>query len=56
MIQNKKGLIIAYPWVKMYIHLRCYIVEFEIEAGIQKDSTWGISHSQQIESYNMSTT
>ena len=51
----KKGLIMTYPQLKIYIHLRCYIAELEIEAGIQKDSKWGISHTKQIESYNILT-
>ena len=40
----KKGFIIAYPQFKVYVHLRCYMVELEIKAGIQKDVQWGFSH------------
>ena len=38
MVQNKKRLNYAYPRVKINIHIKFYIVELEIEAGIQKDS------------------
>ena len=55
MIQTKKSLNFSILPVKIYIHLKCYIVGLEIEAAIQKDGKWGISHSKRIESCNILT-
>ena len=38
MIQTKKSLNFSILPVKIYIHLKCYIVGLEIEAAIQKDA------------------